>query len=87
MLDRKKMTLPEWTKNLPDKTRITSKEVSSFFGYKSKYGIQTLLQRGQFPKHEDTQPNAKFSNRVFKSNYWYLGSLRSYVIEQNKENK
>ena len=83
MNDRNKITLPEWTRNLPNATKITSKEILSFFGYKSTRSMSTLIERGQLPKHNFSCFTA---NRAIR-HFWSLGTLRSFEIEQNKANK
>ncbi|MFT6988151.1 MAG: hypothetical protein ACJASL_000111 [Paraglaciecola sp.] len=91
MNEMHKLVLPDWTKNLPDKTRITSKEISTFFGYKSPAHVSKIVARHKFPKCDDSCPALRFSPRSRGSkrpdNYWFLGTLRDYEIKQNKENK
>jgi hypothetical protein len=84
MLGRNKLVLPAWTFNLPDRTRITAKEISKFFGYKSEVQMHTLLKRGQFPKHEHKTVKAFKFGRT-SSHYWSLGVIREYVIKQNND--
>ena len=83
MLDRKKIILPEWTKSLPNSTKMNCKEVLSFFGHKSTRSVGDMVARGQLPKHDFSCTKA---NKTYK-NFWSLGILRSLEIEQNKENK
>ena len=86
-----RLTLPSWTISLPSTTRITEKEISSFFGYKSAGSVNTLVTRGQFPKCDDSQLPSDFSSRSKGSkkptNYWLLGTLRDYEIKQNEQGK
>jgi hypothetical protein len=91
MKTQHRLTLPSWTISLPSTTRITEKEISSFFGYKSAGSVNTLVARGQFPKGGDLQLTSNFSSRSRGSkklaNYWFLGMLRDYEIKQNQESK
>jgi hypothetical protein len=86
-----KLVLPNWTKDLPDKTRITAKEISSFFGYKLPKQANSLVANNKFPKCDASASRVTFSTRSkgwkIPDNYWFLGTLRNYVIEQNKVNK
>jgi hypothetical protein len=87
MIQKHKLVLPEWTKNLPNKTKITAKEIGSFFGYKSKTQVHKLVYKGEFPKHESSiLPESLFRKKVSKkpTYYWTLATLRAYEIEQNK---
>jgi hypothetical protein len=81
-----KLVLPSWTYSLPNKTQITAKEVSSFFGFATVSSLHRIVASGKFPKHEFA--SFKNCNRgkstVF---HWSLKCLRNYVIEQNKANK
>jgi hypothetical protein len=91
MNEMHKLVLPDWTKNLPAKTRITSKEISSFFGYKSPSHVSKLVARHKFPKCDDSKQTPGFSSRSrgwkIPDNYWFLGTLRDYEIKQNKGNE
>ena len=87
-----KLVLPAWTTILPRKTRITCKEISSFFGYKSAGQVNTLVYRGHFPKCEPELTQNKSLMRLnhgarITKGYWLLGTLRDYEIEQNQESK
>ena len=88
MIEKHKLVLPDWTKSLPDKARITSKEISSFFGYKAPHHVHKLVASHRFPKCDASGPEVTFSGRSKgwkkPDNYWLLGTIRKYVIEQNK---
>jgi hypothetical protein len=83
MNDRNKITLPEWTRNLPSATKISSKEVLSFYGYKSTRSVGDMIERGQLPKHDFSCTRGNKANKHF----WSLRILRSLEIKQNKEDK
>jgi hypothetical protein len=73
-------TLPDWTKDLPDETRLGSKEVAEIFGYKLN-GLQSLMRDGYIPPPDmDLRVGYKIGwskNRVGRKRlYWKLGTLR-----------
>ena len=88
MRKKHSLVLPNWTNNLPDKTRITAREVSSFFGYKLPKQVNSLVARGKFPKCDTSALKSPLSSRSMgckiPDNYWFLGTLRNYVVEQNQ---
>ena len=86
MTCKSKLALPLWTRDLPNKTLISAKEVSSFFGYKSASSLHRIVAHGRFPKHVSTSIKNCLKGR-FIAFHWSLGSLRSYELEQNKDNK
>ena len=81
--------LPSWTYNLPNKTRMSCKDIYKFFNYKSVDSFYNRISRLRFPKPVIFSMKATSNPRcrVAKVNYWTLGSLRDYQIEQNKVKK
>jgi hypothetical protein len=80
------LVLPNWTFNLPNKTRMSCKDIYVFFGYKTVCSFYSRIYKLNFPKPElHSIKNSSISSvRTAKLNYWTLGSLRAYEIEQNK---
>tara|TARA_R110000764_G_scaffold194433_1_gene279750 strand:+ start:273 stop:560 length:288 start_codon:yes stop_codon:yes gene_type:complete len=88
MRKKHSLALPNWTNSLPSKTRITAREVSSFFGYKLPKQVNGLVAAGKFPKCDTSALKSPLSSRSMgckiPDNYWFLGTLRNYVVEQNQ---
>jgi hypothetical protein len=85
MLEVKKLILPNWTKGLPNKTNITSKEIASFFGYKSVVSVFDLIKKGGLPPHDFLCATARGGNSRVKTKtyFWSLGLLREVEAKQN----
>jgi hypothetical protein len=81
--NRNKITLPEWTQGLPNATKISSKEILSFFGYKSTRSLADMIARGQLPHYDFSCKKANKANKHF----WSLGILRSIEIKQSEESE
>ena len=79
--------LPSWTLNLPNKTRMSCKDICKFFGYKSVDSLYNRIHNQKFPKSEifsiSTNKNSKIG--LNKYNYWTLGLLRVYQIKQDQQ--
>ena len=78
--------LPSWTLNLPNKTRMSCKDIYKFFGYKSVDNLYKRIYNQKFPKSEIFSISANKNSKigVIKYNYWTLGLLRGYQAEQNQ---
>ena len=80
----RKPEMPEWTKGLPDHTKLTSLDVMKMFGYKVDKAMGTcgLDKKGYLPPCDiKIIRNGKRAKK-----YWTLGSLRKFVKE-NKESE
>ena len=78
--------LPSWTLNLPNKTRMSCKDIYKFFGYKSVDNLYNRIYNQKFPKSVIFSIRKSSSPRfgTSKLNYWTLGLLRDYQAEQNQ---
>ena len=78
--------LPSWTLNLPNKTRMSCKDIYKFFGYKSVDNLYNRIYNQKFPKSVIFSIGKSYSHRfgATKLNYWTLGLLRDYQAEQNQ---
>ena len=85
--DRKKIILPEWTINLPNKTLMSSKDVAGFFGSKNLSYATHLAWSGGMPNPDGKLPRGHAKKFGKPMKYWLLGTLRNYEIEQQKVNK
>lgn len=74
-----KITLPEWTNNLPDSALLIQKDLVGFFGRKN---IADQVAKGKIPPHESIH-YAGVRHR--KQLHWTLGALRELYRRQNEE--
>jgi hypothetical protein len=85
-MKKQDLVLPSSTLNLPNKTRMSCKDIYVFFGYKTVSSFHSRIYKLDFPKAElyAIRDTGKSACRTSKLNYWTLGTLRAYEIEQNK---
>lgn len=77
----KKITLLEWTKDLPDSTKMGTREVADMFGYKNAANIGEASYAGRIP--ECDFKFATYGSRPSRQRlYWLLGSLRKLHAQQ-----
>lgn len=81
----KMFMLPDWTKPMPSKACLNSKEVADIFGYSTIPSLGKALDRGLVPKCDRKVGGSLCYGRA--KSMWSLGYLRSFeskLIEINK---
>jgi hypothetical protein len=77
----RKIVIPEWTEELPDTAKLTSKDVLKIFGYSTKGSITSYIQGEYVPKPDE---KVKRKGRIPKY-HWCLGTLRAIANNQDVE--
>jgi hypothetical protein len=77
----KKLILPEWTKCLPNHSRINSKDMVIIYGYKNANDMSNHIKGGYIPDADFKVP--KKGRRPYF--LWSLGYLRAIESNQNSQ--
>jgi len=72
----RKITIPEWARELPDSANLTAKDVLSIFEYSPKTSWSTLVSNKLLPPPDRTMPRCVGRCPI---SFWYLGTLRNLV--------
>lgn len=75
----KTLTLPEWTKRMPDDARLTQAELVEIMGYTGHSAISKRVGRGQFPAPDSYSGNIRGRT---KKGQWKLSTLREFELTQ-----
>lgn len=77
----RKITLPEWTNDLPDSANLNTRDVLEAFGYKLNMKmISNLIKRKSIPEPDIKMRTGSLNTIHF---YWKLGTLREIVKNQD----
>ena len=79
--------LPDWTKGLPNSTRIMASDIMEFFGYKTdKKSAGNFIEKGLLPPAERlVVKNLNSVPRRTDRLFWVLGELRNLRSDMLKE--
>lgn len=80
----KEFTLPEYTKCLPDSTKMLSKDLYLVFGYKNCRCFMNAIRKDNYlPQPNGRVISGKIIKNTNKPYFWTLGYLRRIEAEQN----
>ena len=65
--------LPKWTKNLPNDTRLNSRDLAQVLDYKDVESFNNALHRGVLFRPDSCN---YYKNGKVKANFWSMGYLR-----------
>lgn len=83
--------IPEYFKDLSDKSNITAQEICIILGYKDYRIIYTMVYEGKFPKYDiEFKGNSNISfAKIGRNNdgrrkiFWYKSTIEKYIKEMN----
>ena len=80
--------IPDAFKDLPDKTKLCSEDISKMFGYNSSHSLNLSFKNGIIPEPDIYLGNLMSGYKI-KRAFWKLGTIRKWrelaIAESKKQ--